>query len=284
MNRAALVLGALAVAVAVTGIVMAVTPDTDGLTLTAVDPSAAADAVPDDPNGEDAQVLDDYAAELGLVMVRARGAEPEVFARQVDGPGADVQVLRVSGTVGDGGAEVVLRLRRDRTRYEGWFGGHAQDYVVTGCYRWLFDGRIDDHEPERLEACPETSVIELAPGPVEPRLPDRLFDRLNGTLVGRPGPVRAAAVLADVRAQYDAAVATAVKRGVEPEHLMDPALALDDGSVAVDDDAVGVAVGHGTDCIFVRVVPGAVSVWVPDRMSLQPGETGCSAAAAARAD
>ncbi len=282
MNRTARTLAALAVVAGTVAAVVAVTtPDTDGLTVRPANADGSHTGAPEEPNGDDVRILDDYAAELGLVMARSRGPQPQAYARRVDGPGDDVQVLQLAGATGDGGAEVVLRLRRDRTRRDG-FGWQEQNYAVTGCYRWVFDDRMDEHEPERLEACPDTAVIELGPAPVEPRLPARLVERLSAHLVAGPGPVRAADVLSDVRRQYDAAVASELQRDeVEPEDVMDTATALSDDSVAVVDDAVGVAVGRGTACVFVRVAPADVTVWVPDRMSLQPGEMGCSPAAAA---
>lgn len=56
--------------------------------------------------------------------------------------------------------------------------------------------------------------------------------------------------------------------------------ALDQDSVA-SVRAVGVAVGRGSECIMIRIEAGDVNVWAPSRVSLEPGEVGCSAAAAA---
>lgn len=209
------------VAATVTAVVAATAPDTDGLTVRPATADGPEAGTTEEPNGDDAEVLDDYAAELGLVMARSRGPQPQAYARRVD-------------------------------------------------------------EPERLETCPDSPVIELGPAPVEPRLPAGLVERLRVHLTPRPGPVRAADVLSDVRRQYDAAVASEPKRDeAAPVDVMDTATALSDDAVAVADDAVGVAVGRGTECVFVRVEPAGVTVWVPDRVSLQPGEMGCSPTAAA---
>lgn len=243
------------------------------------------EAVVDEPTADDVTFLDAYAEELGLVMVRSRGPEPEAFARRVDGPGPDVESLRLSGSAYEDGAEVVLRLRRERSE-SGFLGQPQGSYVVSACYRWLLGQSSEGYRPERLDECPDGPVIELGPPPVEPGLPDSLHDRLTGALEppGRDEAVSPEMVRADVRALYEEAVEAELRRpDVEPDHLLSVDDALDGRSVATDGDAVGVAVGVRRECIMVRVSPGEVSVWVPDRISLEPGEVGCSAAAAASA-
>ncbi|PSK95552.1 hypothetical protein CLV30_12921 [Haloactinopolyspora alba] len=244
-------------------------------------PADSAGQIPDEPTDDDVRFLDDYARELGLVMSRARGPEPEAFARQVDGPGPDVRTMRLSGSAHDGGAEVVLRLRTERTR-TGWFGSVEARYRVSACYRWVLGESVDDFRPERLSACPAGPPAELGRAPVEPRLPDGLYDRLSGGLAARKGPVTPEALLADVRTLYvEAARAEQRRGGVRPERLIDVDDALDRHSVVVKGEAVGVSVGFGQECMMVRAAAGEIDVWVPDRISLQPGEIGCSASAAA---
>ncbi|HEY9411719.1 MAG TPA: hypothetical protein VIP77_19225, partial [Jiangellaceae bacterium] len=62
--------------------------------------------------------------------------------------------------------------------------------------------------------------------------------------------------------------------------------AVVDSDAAIGDPAtgsgttVGLAVGAGYECVLVLVTPGAVTAWVPDRISLEPGEIGCTPGAA----
>jgi hypothetical protein len=232
----------------------------------------AGDAAPE-VSRDDVAALDEYADELGLVMARSRDADPEAYARQVDGPGPDVATL-VADTTDGGGADIVLRIRTERQDCD--WTGHCVQYEIEGCYRWLFDDRMDEHEPERLGACPDAAVIELGPAPVEPRLPDGLVDRLRRTLSFGRDPAEQV-VLDAARVTYRAAVAAAVDDGVDRSHLLGVDQALGPDSVATVGESVGVAVGVGTECAMVRASPDGVEVWVPERVSLQPGEVGCDA-------
>jgi hypothetical protein len=226
-----------------------------------------------DASWDDAEALDAYAAELGLVMARSHGPEPAAYARRVDGPGPGVETLALRAA--DGRAEVVLRLRQHRADC-GWLGASCQEYEVSACYRWAFQSSIDDHEPARLDECPEGPVIDLGPAPADPRLPDRLLDVLTKRLAPARG-LSEPAVLAQVRAAYMASrrAALAAPGGREPGRLLLLRTALDAGSSAVVGDTVAVAVGRGTECVMVRVSPRGADVWVPERVTLLPGETGC---------
>lgn len=249
-----------------------------GVTATPRGSTAAAAATSSDLDASraDAAALDEYADELGLVMVRSRGPEPEVYARMVDGPGPDVETLSLD--VSDGAAHVVLRLRQDRQDC-GWLAGSScRPYKVSACYRWTFDDSMEEHEPDRLDACPKGPVLELGPAPVEPQLPNNLAQYLRDNVVP-PSDVSEQTALAAVRALYAEAVSAALESPeVKPDHLLgvDDALAPD--STARAGDSVGVAVGRGTECVMVRMTPREVRVWVPDRISLMPGEIGCHAA------
>ncbi|HEY9408515.1 MAG TPA: hypothetical protein VIP77_02945 [Jiangellaceae bacterium] len=235
----------------------------------------------------DTEALDAYARELGLVMIRSRGPEPEAYARMVDGPGPDVETLVASVRDG-GGAEVVLRLRQERAEYD-WLGGPGTPYEISACYRWRLDGNIDEHLPKRLDGCPDVPVMTLPPAPVEPRLPAQLIEGLESGLAvvaGAPAP-QLADVLAAARDSYTAALRAELAAGVvTAEQLLPVDEAVVDSDAAIGDLAtgsgttVGLAVGAGYECVLVLVAPGAVTAWVPDRISLEPGEIACTPGAA----
>lgn len=235
----------------------------------------------------DTESLDAYARELGLVMIRSRGPEPEAYARMVDGPGPDVETLVASAADG-GGAEVVLRLRQERAEYD-WLGGPGTPYVISACYRWRLDGNMDEHLPKRLRSCPDLPVMTLPPAPVEPRLPDQLVEGLESGLAvvaSAPAP-QVAEVLAAARDSYTAALRAELAAGVVTEEQLlpvDEAVAHDDAAIgdpaSGTDTTVGLAVGAGYECVLVLVTPSEVTAWVPDRISLEPGEIGCTSGAA----
>lgn len=238
----------------------------------------------------DIAFLDEYAEELGIVMSRARGGgpEPERFAAQVDGPGPDVETLELRGSAYDGGATVVLRLHRERPVRELFSTGEPEMYHVSACYRWTFggpDGR--DHQPERLNACPDRPEIEVEP-PIEPDLPPGLHEALTGrlsALVAGGKRVTEAAVATSVRSVYAERVREALESGdVEQQEILngDDILTGDDWIVTIDNNVIGVAVGRQTSCVVARIDVEDVAVWTPDRMVLVPGEVGCSASWAAR--
>lgn len=237
----------------------------------------------------DIAFLDDYAAELGLVMSRARGGgpEPERFAARVDGPGPDIETLDLRGSAYDGGATVVLRLRRERPVREFFSTGEPETYQLSACYRWTFggpDGR--DHQPERLSACPDHPVIDVEP-PIEPDVPPGLHEALTErlwALVASGKPVTETAVATAVRSVYAEQERKAAAADVEPAEILngDDILTGDDWIVTID-NVIGVAIGRWESCVTAAVGPGEdVDVWTPDRMVLVPGEVGCSASWAAR--
>jgi hypothetical protein len=53
--------------------------------------------------------------------------------------------------------------------------------------------------------------------------------------------------------------------------------------IAAGHNAIGVAVSSGDDCLLARLA-GVVEVWIPPRIYLQRGESGCDANAAAAGD
>ncbi|WP_129669134.1 hypothetical protein [Phytoactinopolyspora endophytica] len=232
----------------------------------------------------DVDFLDDYAAELGLVMVRNREPDPEAYARLADGPGRDVEALELSGPPGEESPGVVLRLRRERQESTGWMSGIGEIYEISACYRWEF-GDMDDHEPQRLDECPSTPVIEIGPAPVVPTLPAGIDDVLRDSLepLAAGGNVSEDAVADAVRSAYTEAVENALDGpDVDPKEILssDDIVTGDDWVVTVD-DAVGVAIGRDRSCVMAQVVPDEVTVWRPRRISLEPGEVGCSASSAA---
>lgn len=252
-----------------------------GVQLAGAPAGVTADPAETDISRDDAAALDEYAEELGLVMVRSRGPAPQEYARRVDGPGPDVQTLALSGSAHSGGAEVVLRLRLERAKSS--FLGEPRPYEVSACYRWVLGVSVDDHEPQRLDACPGGPAIQLGPPPVEPRLPDGLAERLEADLTrlaatDQVSGVTVGAVAAQARATYRTVAAADVARpGVDAAHLLTVEDALSDEAFAVADGSrvVTVAVGRGEECVMAEVRPGQVRVWTPARISLQPGEAGC---------
>lgn len=229
--------------------------------------------------------LDDYAEQLGLVMVRSRGPEPEAFARRVDGPGSDVETLEVSGSAHDGGAAVVLRLTRERRERALISFGVVNHYQISACYRWVLGPGVDDYTPQRLDECPDGPAIDLGPPPVEPELPPGFEDRLHERLerLAGMGDVTAQGVADAARAAYADTELEARDAGATPDELLSAAeiLAGDDW-VATVDGAVGVAIGRQMECVMARVRKSEVLVWRPRWISLVPGEVGCSAPWAAR--
>lgn len=230
---------------------------------------------------DDTAALDEYAETLGLAMIKTSGHSAEDYARRVDGPDAGIEVLDLS--TADHGAVVVLRVRLERA--EPSWPAPGDTYEISACYRWELGSDTDDYQPERLARCPSVPVITLPPAPIEPALPDTLPDHLNGTLGALPdvASVDPRAVEDAVRAAYSAAFQEAGSRsGADAgAQLLDIADALPgDSWMIVDDGVVGVAVGRADECLLARVAPGEVHVWTPSRMSLQPGETGCSPQAA----
>jgi tripartite ATP-independent transporter DctP family solute receptor len=199
----------------------------------------------------DIAVLDAYADELGLVMVRSRGPEPEAFARRVDGQGSDVETLEVSGSAHDGGAIVVLRLTRERRERALISFGVVNLYQISACYRWVLGVSVDDYKPQRLNECPDGPVIDLGPQPVEPRLPLGIEDRLHERLERLAGvdDVTAAAVADAARAAYTDTELEARDAGVAPDELLsaDEILAGDDSVATVDGAGVVTAVADGSD-------------------------------------
>ncbi|NED98254.1 hypothetical protein G1H11_23415 [Phytoactinopolyspora alkaliphila] len=235
--------------------------------------------------------LDDYADELTIVMGRARahGPDPQRFPRMVDGPGPGIETLHASESSEHGGTVVVLRLRRERTVREFLPSGVPELYEISACYQWVF-GRGDER-PQRLSECPDVPVIELDPPPVTATLPngvdDALYEALE-PLAGRADEADAGitktAVAEAVRSAYAQAEREALDiPGVDPDTVLtsDDVLAGDDWVTSVD-GAIGVAIGKDKSCVMARVVPGEVRVVRPPRISLEPGEVGCSAAWAAR--
>lgn len=237
---------------------------------------------------KDVAFLDEYADELRIVMSRARGlgVDAESFARRVDGPGPDIETLEVSGAYEEG-AEVVLRLRRERVESGGWnwMGGHGQPYEISACYRWRF-GPGGDEGPDRLAECPDTPVIDLGPPPVTPTLPSRIADILHAELdaLVTAGGVSEPAVADAVRSAYADAVDEALAEpGSEPESLLrsGDVLGPTDEWLTTVDGVIGVALGQDRSCVLAQVSPDGARVWHPPRISLEPGEVGCSAGWAA---
>lgn len=224
----------------------------------------------------DVHALDAYAEELGLVMNRAQGPDPKTYARRVDGPGRDIETLVLSGSAYDEGAEIVLRIRLQRTE-RGWFGGGSR-FMISACYRWVLEtANIDGHRPERLSECPDVPVTKLGPEPPEPSVPDGLVELVEAEVTPTE-PLSEAAVLRQVRAIY-----RELSVGYEPGSLLSVEDALAADSVATHDDAIGVAVGAGSECVMVRVTREDVTAWVPPAIALEPGEVGCDAHAVAAA-
>jgi hypothetical protein len=248
---------------------------------TADDARRADDRVEGARQRDDADALDAYAETLGLAMIKTRGDDAADYARHVDGPGPGVEVLAATDSAD--GPSVVLRVRIERTGPS--FLTPGDTYEISACYRWTF-GPADDYQPRPLDSCPDTAVLQLGPAPVEPTLPMSLDTHLSAALE----PLAAAAdpavptIESAVRAAYATAAAEeATAPGRDDVEVMAADVALDGAWLVLDGDTVGIAVGHGEECRLAGISQGRASVWAPDRISLQPGEIGCDAHAAAAA-
>jgi hypothetical protein len=160
-------------------------------------------------------------------------------------------------------ARLVLRVQLDGAR-----PGVASDRVITACYdaEFNFYGIID--QPRRTD-CPSPDPEPIASPPTSPDGPDATLSpdapaRLQAALDG----------LSEAQRTDPAVVLATVD-----------ALALTDMTpeVAVGNNAIGVAIGSGDDCLMA-LLAGVVDVWTPPRIYLQPGESGCDAHAAAAGD
>jgi hypothetical protein len=129
-------------------------------------------------------------------------------------------------------------------------------------------------------------VIQLGPPPVVPDVPggteQRLYDELAA--LAAEGAVSEAAVVERVRSAY-----AELERNARAASGGDPGAVLDGDEILAGNDwvstvngVIGVAIGRDTSCVLARISPHEVGVWRPPRISLEPGEVGCSAAWAAR--
>jgi hypothetical protein len=133
----------------------------------------------------------------------------------------------------------------------------------VACYDVEFTayGPRDEAEPV---ACPAGAPAYVPPTTAPPpALPPDTTDRLRTALGALPPADRhdESAVLAAV---------TALGLGTEP------------GVHTAAGPVVGVAVRLGDDCVLARTLPdGTVEAWVPPRVTVEPGEAGCTATTAA---
>ena len=167
------------------------------------------------------------------------------------------EVLSATGDRRDGSAELLLRLT---VRSLGTDGRG----VETRCHLLSQTGTYDLFTPRPRDCPPGATALTPPPAAPEPTLPPGYADRLAAALrmlppARRADPTAVEAVARRVLGRDPAAVHTATAAS----------------------GTVGLAVSAARyDCVLAAV-DGSVSVWVPPRIYLEPGEGGCSADAAA---
>jgi hypothetical protein len=166
------------------------------------------------------------------------------------------EVLSATGDRRDGSAELLLRVTMQ----------HVVDgsSTETRCHLLTQTGRYDSFTSKRRD-CP-AGAVALTPPPKapEPSLPPGFADRLAAALRALPPAQRS----------DPAAVEAAARRllGGNPAAVR---------TATAASGTVGLAVSAARyDCVLAAV-DGSVSVWLPPRIYLEPGEGGCSADAAA---
>lgn len=166
------------------------------------------------------------------------------------------EVLSATGDRRDGNAELLLRV----TMHHVVDGSSTE----TRCHLLTQSGRYGSFGSTRRD-CP-AGAVALTPPPVapEPTLPPGYADRLAAALRTLPPAQRT----------DPAAVEAAARRvlGGNPAAVR---------TATAPSGTVGLAVSAARyDCVLAAV-DGSVSVWLPPRIYLEPGEGGCSADAAA---
>lgn len=185
--------------------------------------------------------------------------DPLDLTRAVLGEWTGTEVLSATGDRRDGSAELLLRVT-----VTGTFDGWGTDPVTeTRCHQLRQTGRYDSITPQ-AQACP-VGAAALTPPPEAPApsLPAGYAERLAAALralppADRADPAAVESVARRLLAGNPATVRTAAASGT-----------------------VGLAVSAARyDCVLAAV-DGSVTVWLPPRIYLEPGEGGCDPAAAA---
>jgi hypothetical protein len=167
------------------------------------------------------------------------------------------EVLSATGNRRDGSAELLLRLTARS------LGSDGQG-VGTRCHLLTQTGVYHLFTPQPRDCPPGATALTPPPEAPEPTLPPGYADRLAAALRALPPAQRA----------DPAAVEAAARRllGANPAAVR---------TATAPSGTVGLAVSAARyDCVLAAV-DGSVSVWVPPRIYLEPGEGGCSADAAA---
>jgi hypothetical protein len=152
-------------------------------------------------------------------------------------------------------------------RVDGSTAGDPSADPFVACYEADFNyyGAVD--EPREMDCPPPDPDWSVPPAPQpDPTLPPDVPTRLQAALEALPAADRA-----------DPASVHAAVGQLAPAPASIEVVAGDGGAAP---GAVGVAIRLGEDCVLARVA-SAVEVWIPPRISLEPGEIGCDAHAAA---
>jgi hypothetical protein len=225
--------------------------------------AAAGCAVPGSAASLGDQAATDQAVRIGHWLDNRPRAMHESLslARAVLGePGwRGTEVLSAAGDRRDGSVELLLRFS-----LTGPYSGYGSEATtVVRCRLIVQSGVYGSFVPAPADCPDDAQAITPPPADPDPTLPAGFDDRLAAALRGlRPadrsdrGEVEAAAwrVLAGVPARV---------------------------SSANVNGTVGLAVSVSGDRCVLAVVGEKTEVWRPSRVSVQPGEGGCSAATAA---
>lgn len=224
---------------------------------------AAGCAVPDpaSPRSSGDRAAADRAEQIGRWLDNRPYAmhEPLDLARAVlsESRWDGTEVLSATGDRRDGSAELLLRLTVRSLGTD----GHG---VETRCHLLTQTGTYDLFTPRPRDCPPGATALTPPPAVPDPTLPPGYADRLATALRALPRAQRT-----------DPAAVEAVARrvlGANPAALR---------TAIAPSGTVGLAVSASRyDCVLAAV-DGSVSVWLPPRIYLEPGEGGCSAEAAA---
>ncbi|MBM7785591.1 hypothetical protein [Tenggerimyces flavus] len=199
----------------------------------------------------------DRATLLGRQMTI--GVSPDFTAldlvrRAPDDP--EVSFLRADGT---SRAQNVVIVARITARYPSQKFS-TDDPEATMCFEYQYGGWTGAGDDPKVVGCPSGPPLVISIPPPPPSLPADALKRVTAALKGLPN-----ADEASVRAAVGATI-------TEPGATFD---------VLAHDGWTGIAVRAGSDCLLARVDGKATEVWVPPRVTIQPGELTCSADTAA---
>jgi hypothetical protein len=167
-------------------------------------------------------------------------------------------------------ARLVFRVHR-----AGGLSGFTRSEPVTACYEAMFNWYGVMGTPRRID-CPSgaNAILPMPLAPV-PRVEIPLgFDRaLSKLLTALPAATTVEAVARRVMSALPAPT-------VDPVSGISNVLPAVTATVHAADVGVSLWDADSRQCLFGARLAGAVTVWRPSRVQLQPGELSCDASAA----